>query len=251
MTGEDCWPLWLGRQYESPTYDGWWTGSSHTIDGPGFPTRSRKLKLKLTIVCGRCNNRWMSDLETRARPLLLPLIKSSRDNYDFSDQAVETLVEWMLKMAMVWEYARPRKPKMFGLARSAAFRGSRTPPTDVSIGIWLARRHRPPNDNLTHANIRTAIWLTHPPAYAAAPEFYRIAQYILVTTFSIDQLVFQVVAKRGWKAAPIDFAGFDLPGILYRLWPRSHYPQRWPTRFDLVEANLRDLARRFPFPRRI
>jgi hypothetical protein len=147
----------------------------------------------------------MSVLENRAIPFLLPLVESSRNTYDFSDEARSALTAWMMKMAMVWEHAIETKPKFFSAQCCATFKASLAPPPDVAIGIWIARRVRGRN---------------------------------------IDQLFFQAVAQRGLEAPSVDFQNYDIADVLYRLWPQPLPPQSWPPRFFLGEDLLPVVARR-------
>jgi hypothetical protein len=78
MSKEDVWPVWLKKYVprDRKNYrarltkvDRGLVHDENTLKIDGDP-RSRGVKL----VCERCNNEWMSGLQTRAKPLLLPLI---------------------------------------------------------------------------------------------------------------------------------------------------------------------------------
>ncbi len=60
---------------------------------------------QLRVVCQRCNNIWLSQLETRIRPILVPLITGEHRNLIESEQAL--LATWSTRIAMVAEHFRP------------------------------------------------------------------------------------------------------------------------------------------------
>jgi hypothetical protein len=64
---------------------------------------SRKVK----CVCGPCNNGWMSRLETRTRPILMPLIQGNFHRVSPFDQ--KTLASWITKTIMVAEFLFPER----------------------------------------------------------------------------------------------------------------------------------------------
>lgn len=60
---------------------------------------------KLRIVCQRCNNGWMSALQERAKPLLLPLILGNWPKLSPEDQKV--IATWITMSVMVHEFDHP------------------------------------------------------------------------------------------------------------------------------------------------
>jgi hypothetical protein len=98
---EHAWPVWLltltGGQYniEWSRRDG-----AHVIPGPNPQLDPR-------VVCERrCNNGWMSRLETRAKPLLSSLYGDLSVPLDAFAQ--ETIALWTVKTTMVLEAFRPK-----------------------------------------------------------------------------------------------------------------------------------------------
>ena len=67
---EDAWPQWLvtlvGRDRISCTV---WQGDSIQRR---FPTKG--IVQRVVCVCAACNNGWMSQLESTAKPILAPLV---------------------------------------------------------------------------------------------------------------------------------------------------------------------------------
>jgi hypothetical protein len=50
-------------------------------------------------VCGTCNNGWMSSLENRAKPILIPLIDGQRSIFGFTTDERLVLARWAAKTA--------------------------------------------------------------------------------------------------------------------------------------------------------
>lgn len=60
---------------------------------------------KIPYVCAGCNNGWMSRMETRARPFLMPLIQGLPRSISTFD--LKVLAGWIAKTVMVGEYLHP------------------------------------------------------------------------------------------------------------------------------------------------
>lgn len=57
---------------------------------------------KMKVVCGTCNNEWMSGIEEAARPLLVPIIKGEAITLD-ADQ-LKLVAQWATLKAIVCEH---------------------------------------------------------------------------------------------------------------------------------------------------
>lgn len=90
------------------------TKNSHHINHvdiykPGQPNSSRikrhagdPLGKKLRIVCGKCNNEWMSRIQEKAKPVLIPLFKGEQCMLDQAKQ--ELIVNWAVMATMTAEF---------------------------------------------------------------------------------------------------------------------------------------------------
>jgi hypothetical protein len=58
-------------------------------------------------ICGTCNNGWMSQLESDAQPILLPLVNGDRNPTSLSEPERLVLSRWTLKTAVVLSHAAP------------------------------------------------------------------------------------------------------------------------------------------------
>jgi hypothetical protein len=110
LTREHVWADWLKKYIPKNEINH--TSFSATL----HPTRSdfRRKKVagdlrsrRLRVVCRSCNNGWMSRLQERAKPLLLPLIKGESTAFTYDEQ--ELLAAWITMSIMVAEQFDPYK----------------------------------------------------------------------------------------------------------------------------------------------
>jgi hypothetical protein len=80
ITREHIWADWL-KEYIAKDIDGY-QAATITINQPSVASTVREKKIsgdprsrKAKCVCGSCNNGWMSQLQERAKPLVLSLIE--------------------------------------------------------------------------------------------------------------------------------------------------------------------------------
>jgi hypothetical protein len=98
-------------------------------------------------VCGDCNGRWMSDIETRARDAVLSLVLG--DGPPETEREQQNLATWCFLKALSVEIGRPGEHvPTYPPAIYPAFRIERRPPT-TSCAIYLARRSEIPAKNPT------------------------------------------------------------------------------------------------------
>lgn len=102
-TAEHLYPQWISRHYR----DNGSPASDFTLSmGPslGGTRRSKVLNQKVKV-CAVCNNGWMSQLEERARPVLLRLVVPDTAAITVAEQAV--LSRWLFKSAVLHELLMP------------------------------------------------------------------------------------------------------------------------------------------------
>lgn len=112
LTKEHIWPDWLSGHLQSE--------SPYHLYGTGIKTSDKKhteqisrrtgsiLSRKLRIVCGYCNNGWMSRLQNKAKPILLPLITGASQNFSLASADAKVIAAWATMFTMVVEFADPK-----------------------------------------------------------------------------------------------------------------------------------------------
>jgi hypothetical protein len=116
LTKEHIWPAWvrqeIPRDPRSPPRALHNAGSTspeglHRMNSSAKLARPGEMgDKKLRVVCGPCNNRWMSTLQEQAKPFLVPLI---RDDWSqtLDRNAQRSIAVWATMLTMVLEYADP------------------------------------------------------------------------------------------------------------------------------------------------
>ncbi len=108
LSREHIWPDWL-RNYVPRDMTSHTQG--HAVIGKlGTTTKAKTLSgdprsRRLRVVCESCNNGWMSQLQERIKPILVPLLKGESVRLRRSAQIA--LATWSTMFAMVAEYVFP------------------------------------------------------------------------------------------------------------------------------------------------
>ena len=165
---------------------------------------------KVPYVCKGCNNGWMSRMEIRARPLLMPLIQGlphSKSTFD-----LKYLATWIAKTVMVAEYihpdhiAIPDKERLHMYANLA--------PPDHWI-IWIAdyRGTKWRNLAISHHMAKLLPPKAPEPSESVAPDTH-------ITSIGMGHLFIQVVAS---------VLEFEFEHDAFRrIWPLTDLALSWP-----------------------
>jgi len=88
-------------------------------------------------ICKACNNGWMSELETVAMPVLLPLVRGERDVRQLTPQGARKVAAWAVKTVLTLSAAV--QEKRAPLAHYQALHGD---PAAVPAGIYVFATQR-------------------------------------------------------------------------------------------------------------
>jgi hypothetical protein len=94
------------------------------------------LDATVPVVCELCNNTWMSAIQNRAKPFLVPLFEG---HYDLDGTAQAMVSAWIAMATMTGEFSS--KPhRIVGVTQSERtwFKDTQTPPRNW--GIWIGHR---------------------------------------------------------------------------------------------------------------
>jgi hypothetical protein len=175
-------------------------------------------------VCKLCNNGWMSDIETRVKPYLVPAMQGK--GRTFGKQGQLELATWALKTALVIGAKGGYVPTPAEFLRD--FERKRRP--EAKARVWIGAT---PQDEWTYIDSRRLKVVSkgdEPPAAANAH----------VTVLAIGHVAFYVV---GWSVRKprMEFVYRDFGGSLRPIWP-SRGPVDWPPPQILSRKGLDRLA---------
>jgi|GEM_PF-2471915 len=109
MSKEHFWPAWLQQHLTTSVSDKRKTELlSSDSKAPATLKMSDErsgnlISKKFRVVCTTCNNGWMSNLEERIKPILLPAVKGKSVVLDDSD--ISHLARWVVMKVMVAEHS--------------------------------------------------------------------------------------------------------------------------------------------------
>jgi hypothetical protein len=77
---------------------------------------SDRINMTARVVCRRCNNNWMSDLENSAKPLLTQMMTSNKILLPLDTASRVLIAAWAIKTAMVIEHLSAERPTYYSQA---------------------------------------------------------------------------------------------------------------------------------------
>jgi hypothetical protein len=179
--------------------------------------------LTVRSVCAECNNGWMSQLETRAQPLLETMLRGNARAY--YDGGRTTLATWIVKTALVaGSRFRPPLRREFYDDLCAHRR-----PSNKTV-VWIAAT----NDRYMHYTDYRPIKIhdddVEPPE---EPNAY-------CAVLSVGEFAGFVVSWLDGSPSIDDVAPFH--DALVPIWPHNRTAARWPPRLRLDFDGLEALA---------
>jgi hypothetical protein len=214
LTAEHIIPQWMERLFPGKS-------NMKYKDGKGRISEWSSLKIdwKARVVCGPCNNGWMSDIESQhAMPVLTPFIVGEVRNIPITQGIARSLALFAFKTAVVMDHAHHRGKPWFSKRLRYAFREDQTISSEVQM--WMCGTF----------GKRRAIDLHSGYFSGNLPLAYPVNSY--VCTVAIGHLVFQVHnSKHFGKTRLYPLPIFDAVAVPF--WPRLPMGVSWP-----FQANL-------------
>ncbi len=161
------------------------------------------------VVCERCNNGWMSELESQAKPYLEPMLRGH--GRALHQAGIETLATWALKTSMMVEHLHGAKRHVIP-AEEYAYLFEHGEPSD-RVRVWMATYAG------TYAVAVGSMWGLDAETNEAAPRMWepdRGVRDIWGATILFGPVVFQVF---GTTIPPL-LEGLELnTRYTHRIWP--------------------------------
>lgn len=190
--------------------------------------RSQKLK----VVCGACNNNWMSALQNRTKTILLPLMLGHTQEINADDH--ELLASWATMFTMVYETCQPNPlQSVTTTAQRFLFRAQQKPPQQWMLWCAPFNGALPP---ILHTGFGSVRRLADPENVEPGK-----ASFTTCGVGAISLAIFGVNSEYGFQAFSqlitmlVERAGFT------RLWPtlgrsiKTVEGRTWPLRSGDLE----------------
>jgi hypothetical protein len=183
---------------------------------------------KVYVVCQQCNNTWMSQMEGRAKNILIPLMKG--DLIDLDAPSQKTLAEWIVLKILVGDNHQ-RTSSVFQKDHLVAFKATREIP--LCMNIWVGR---------TVDESCKSVFLKH-AALLGSPEQRPPnggRKNTQTTAIGIGQLF---IFSMSCITEEIDLNKLLVVGnALVRLWPPIDDPLVWPPMKILTPSQAAEVA---------
>jgi hypothetical protein len=168
---------------------------------------AKAFEMTVPGVCPECNHGWMSDIETRARDVALPLIRGD-EVQTLTANEQRRLAIWCFLKVITLEIGRPADHRpTFPREIYSGFRRFKQPPAS-STAIWIGRRPIDPAEPKPRY-----VWFRSQGQQHTVPGLGDAAGHR--TALVIGQLVIEVI---GVFASPVTLHGEDDPRAV-RIWP--------------------------------
>lgn len=202
----------------------------------GFGSERREIPIapfdqEVRVTCVSCNTRWLNDIETEARPYLIPLMGGAR--HRLAPHGQRSVAVWIFKTLAMMEFRQPQR-RVIPPVELHRFHASRAlPPSGLDLRIGTFRGGEMAQDWLT---ARFNQGTLHPRAPVASR--YRLDSFY--TMFVLGQLVMFA----SYTAAPHGF--LVKPAGQYarsqrQIWPGDGKTISWPLALRWSDDSLLDM----------
>lgn len=219
---EDMFPRWIHEKVKTRELLSRRMGDSQS-------TLTEDQEVRIKCACARCNNGWMSRLETKCKPLIGSLLEDLSLSLDAEHR--KFLSEWVLKTAMVND-ANEGRTRFFTDAECHAFKsGNRKIPDGT--GVWAGRF-----TGRTLSAIGSEFRLDSPTAQGVARGH--------VFTVCVGHLILQILSlhkKADITSVSVVASKVKWDNFLVSVWPPSKASAQklvWPPKCSLALVENRN-----------
>jgi hypothetical protein len=225
MTGEHIWSDWMNKLFpmSGVTFQGLGQDGSVTKQWP-----ARNLNLKTKVVCGPCNNGWMSLMERDfAEPAMTDLILGNHIG-ELSRKRARGLSLFAFKTAVIVNRSLPQTEWFFTSSERYAFRKSLAIPNDVTMFLVGM-------EDVKGAGGAGGFNVSYPDRSLS----------LNICSFWVGQLGFQVVSARGFTAQKVESMPTPPSELTIRFYPELDLQVRWPRKRVLSVREFHDFSSRW------
>ena len=240
LTGEHLFADWIDKILTKATTH----YTFHEIDSATLEYRKwsrRHLDRKAKVVCGDCNNTWMSDIDNAARNTLKDVIRY-RAPVSFLPSGVESIAAFAMKNALVADYTYTSP--FFTSNQRGQFKKSRKFPPGTYIWFGAVAP-----DRVSRHGICSTLYGKPNVDASNSIETY-------VFTWAAESLLLQLVAARWTNILTLSRSGppelwqdAPLNDVFVPFWPAAPSHVAWPPARYVSHKDLHAIAERFKFIR--
>jgi hypothetical protein len=194
-------------------------------DSPPREWSIDEVDLVTNSVCEECNNGWLHDLETKARPVLTRLVMG--ETADLSTDEQKTVATWSYRTALLFQLLRAERVRAIPLDRFRELFALRRPPTEARVWLGAAKGDSAMHETSTEVNM---VNVQH--EVSGFFSAVALANLLILCAGKLSPGPEQIQAgSRGRTSSTI------------RVWPASLRPARWPPPVVLEGLEAKDLVR--------
>jgi hypothetical protein len=250
---EHAWPVWLmesvgpvvdvKRVELTGTIQAWFGG--RPVDSAPQTWSGPNASLTVRHVCKKCNEGWMSRLESSVKPFMSPLINDL--SFPLSRDQQTALALWMMKTAMVLEATNKPSRRFFtDDERAELFRSGKLP---VGSQIWIGRSTPHISSysearRLGGATTRSGVESPLSDGYANTFVFGRLVLHAL--NFHLKPTARVWPRTVDVKPGPVQW-----DDLLAPIWPVRRENVSWPPAYSFSEQAFDELNQRYTVPHRV
>jgi hypothetical protein len=234
-TNEHVIPLWLGpllHRAQPPTGQSS-TGKRFTHrfnPGPDDASPPREwstdeVDLVTNSVCERCNNGWLHNLETEARPLLTRLILGTETDLSSAEQ--KTVATWSYKTVLLFQLLRAKNARPIPHDRFHELFVHQRPPPEARVWFGAAKGNNAGHETSTEVNM---VNVQH-----EVPGFF--------SALALGRLLILCAGRLVPGPEQVQPGSRGRTRMVVPVWPASLRAIRWPPPEALEDLRARDLVK--------
>jgi hypothetical protein len=223
---EHLWPKWIHERIDfGPLKMDRYQSEQIIIPNPEITVKS---------VCETCNNGWMSHLEAKNIPIIGSMLVDLSITLDHSVQ--ETVTEWVMKTAMVFDSTRPKAAGVRFYCRDDCSKIRERLFIPEHTRVWIGR-----------INSKHLLGLGTDYRYLR-PDTNEPHGQSTITTLVVGHFVAQAITQRKFQK----FAHLDMPVLqpkgggwedyLTKIWPTEREWITWPPRDSFTNGGPNGIA---------
>jgi len=239
MTGEHIWSRWIGELFsDTPSFR-----AERSAVGKTTRWRSLSIDAQANVVCARCNNTWMSDVEREAQTSMSDMIRFG-SIMSILPLGIASIATFAFSKAVIVDHTVPdRKHPFFPYHQRTRFAKSLKIP--IGVQVWLSAYRSPGHVEGGYS----ALYGKFDDGDFRGFEFYTFTYLAGFLVFQLTGFRWDSIAKRP-KRTPYFVQSNQWDAHSLPIWPPTSRAVRWPPRLYLTGDTIEGFSNRFFSPLR-